>query len=583
MHYKLKKILTNWKVIVLIIFLLFAVIAIHPAPGARGLIIKSVIKNSSAELAGIEPPKPSTSPLSRERLIAVNNVQVNSLEDYNSLIKDIQPGQKISLQTNKAAYSIKVKPLTKTTVFNETELKAVNETIQSEEMLNGSIILINKTVEKLVEVPKTETIVLGAEDIGLRLAITPGTNIRKGLDLQGGTRVVLQPEEEVSKETMDLLLANMGQRLNVFGLSDVVLRSAGDLSGGQFIVVEIAGANEEEVKELLSKQGKFESKIQNASVFKGGSDITYVCRSAECSGIDPTSGCGSLSDGRWTCRFRFSISLSPEAAKRQAAATSKLDVLTVDETGNPISKENQYLSDKIYLFLDDQLVDSLNIGAELKGRDVTEISITGSGIGQTENLAALNALENMKRLQTILITGSLPIKMKIVKSDSISPLLGPEFINNALLISFTSIIAVSLLILLRYRKLVIVIPVITVILSEMIILLGFAAIVGWNIDLASIAGIIIVIGTSVDDQIIIADEAIRKESSGFQNWKAKLKNAFFIIFGAYFTMLFAMVPLLFAGAGLLKGFALTTIVGISIGVLITRPAFAAMLEVLFQE
>jgi len=44
-----------------------------------------------------------------------------------------------------------------------------------------------------------------------------------------------------------------------------------------------------------------------------------------------------------------------------------------------------------------------------------------------------------------------------------------------------------------------------------------------------------------------------------------------------------MIPLLSAGAGLLKGFALTTIAGVSFGVFVTRPAFAAMVEVLFKE
>jgi preprotein translocase subunit SecD len=42
--------------------------------------------------------------------------------------------------------------------------------------------------------------------------------------------------------------------------------------------------------------------------------------------------------------------------------------------------------------------------------------------------------------------------------------------------------------------------------------------------------------------------------------------------------LVALIPLLWAGAGLLKGFAITTIIGITIGVLITRPAFAEMVK-----
>jgi preprotein translocase subunit SecD len=62
-----------------------------------------------------------------------------------------------------------------------------------------------------------------------------------------------------------------------------------------------------------------------------------------------------------------------------------------------------------------------------------------------------------------------------------------------------------------------------------------------------------------------------------------MKNAFLIIFAAYFTMLVAMLPLWVMGAGVLKGFALTTIVGVTIGVFVTRPAYAKMIEILMEK
>ena len=45
----------------------------------------------------------------------------------------------------------------------------------------------------------------------------------------------------------------------------------------------------------------------------------------------------------------------------------------------------------------------------------------------------------------------------------------------------------------------------------------------------------------------------------------------------------SMIPLFWAGAGLLTGFALSTIIGISIGVFITRPAYAAAIETLYEN
>ncbi len=118
-------------------------------------------------------------------------------------------------------------------------------------------------------------------------------------------------------------------------------------------------------------------------------------------------------------------------------------------------------------------------------------------------------------------------------------------------------------------------------ISEVILILGFASLFKWNLDLAAIAGIIAAVGTGIDDQIIIADEVLKKRAIVL-NWKEKIKRAFFIIFSAYATTVVAMLPLMFAGAGLLKQFAITTIAGVTIGVLITRPAFASMVEKLID-
>ena len=372
---------------------------------------------------------------------------------------------------------------------------------------------------------------------------------------------------------MDLVLSNIKQRLNVYGLSDIVVRTTADLSGNQYILIEVAGANEEEVRELVAKQGKFEAKIGDDVVFKGGDDITYICRSADCSGIDPNSY--GQSNGQWSCRFRFSISLSPEAAQKQAELTKNLDIVT--------EGKQDYLNETLDLYLDNQNVDSLNIGSELKGRAVTDIQISGSGAGATKQEALFESLKNMKRLQTVLITGSLPVKLDVVKTDAISPSLGGEFVKNALFIGMLAIIVVSLIVFLRYRRLEVSLPMIVTLLSETTIILGVAALIGWNIDIAAIAGIIVAVGTGVDDQIVIADEILRKEKQVFFNWKQRIKNAFFIIMAAYFTTFVAMLPLMRAGAGLLKGFAITTIIGVSVGVFIARPAFAAVVEILLKD
>ena len=565
-----KRLFTNTKIIILLIFLLLSIVAIHPRT-ADGVAIRGVAKESSAFLSGIANPKPTASPVARELILSVNNVKIHSVEDYFEALKNVSANATVIIETDKQAYRVTAEYKKKVITLNETEKETQIKTVYNETLKQ----YINVTT--IVEKPKKQTIYLTNEpvDLGITVQEAPTTNIRKGLDLQGGTRVLLQPAEKISSEMLDTLIANMEQRLNVYGVSDVSLRPVVDFDGNQFIVVEIAGTTEEEIKNLLATQGKFEAKVGDTVVFSGGNDITYVCRTAQCSGIDPQAGCNAGQGGNY-CRFFFTIALSPEAAQRQADATSKLEV--IQEQG-----QEQYLSKKLDLFLDDTLVDSLSIGSDLKGRAVSDISISGSGFGTQLEDARQDALGNMKKLQTVLVTGSLPVKLDIVKVDAISPTLGNEFSKSILIMTILASLGVILVIYLKYRKAFITVPIAVTLLGEVVIILGAAALIGWNIDLAAIAGIIVAVGTGVDDQIVITDETLRGEKEVAIGWKQKLQKAFFIIIAAYFATVASMIPLLFAGAGLLKGFAITTILGVSIGVFITRPAYAAMIELILKE
>ncbi len=532
MNATITEIFKKWRVILLLVFLVFAYFSINgglvPHFWQSGAVIRSVGYNSSAANAGVENPNPTVTPLARERLLSLNGQKITSAQDYYIFIDGQKGGRAVNAVTSKKTYA-----------------------------------LVTKSTDD------------GKVDLGLKVADAPQSNLRKGLDLEGGTRVLLKSVEPASKANLDTTVDSLKERLNVYGLSDVTVRVASDLAGNDFILIEIAGVTEQEVRDLLSKQGKFDAKIGNSTVFSGGKkDITYVCRSADCSGIDPRRGCAKSAAG-YGCGFFFTITLSPEAAERQAAVTDKLSVITENGAG--------YLSESLVLYLDDKEVDSLKIGAELKGRASTNIQISGSGTGVSQQQAMQNTLANMKKLQTVLITGSLPVKLEVVQLDTVSPTLGKEFLQNIMLVGFIALLAVATIVWVRYRKWKIVIPTVLILLSEITLILGFAAFVGWNLDLAAIAGIIIVIGSGVNHLTIITDEIMRVHSVSAVDWKTKIKNALFIIMGAYLINISSLLPLFWVGAGLLKGFALTTIAGMSFGVLIARPAYAAIIETLMKE
>ncbi len=524
---KITKIFTNWRVLLLVTFLVLSVLAIKPAIfGVEGVEIHSLQPNSSVADAGLVNPSAKVTPTARERILSVNGMETATTEEYYSAISELKANRTVRIQTNKQLYTI----------------------------------LAKKTADPV--------------DLGIKVKEASFSNLRMGLDLEGGTRVLLQPVGEISEEDLEVTTDSLTERLNVYGLRDIVVRSASDLAGNDFILIEIAGVTEDEIQELLAKQGKFEAKLGNETVFFGGKkDITYVCRSADCSGIDPNFGCQKYGAG-YNCRFAFQISLSPEAAQHHALITKNLK--TISEQGSC------YLSEDLALYLDDVEVDRLRVGCELKGSTTTDIQISGSGAGVTQADAVNDALKNMKKLQTVLLTGSLPVKLEVVKMDTISPTLGKEFLHNVMLVGVLALAAVAGVVLVRYKKVIIIFPMILVMLSELVVILGFAALARWNLDLASIAGLIVVVGTGMNHFIVITDETLRKEAQAI-DWKTRIKNALFIIMGAYVINLGSLVPLFWAGAGLLKGFALTTIVGMSVGVLIARPTYAAIIEILLKE
>lgn len=471
-----------------------------------------------------------------------------------------------SVEPNSTAFE---QGLRKGQIITSIDSKKIEGLDDFKEMLQGKFVT-NETLRIVITTKSTEIILLTNEAPKITVAEISKSNIQFGLDLIGGSRAMVQAEEKkLSSVEIQNLIDITKNRLNEFGLTDLKVRRVSDLEGNYFMLVEIAGATPQDLENLIAQQGKFEARIGNETVFIGGErDIASVCRG------DPT--CARIDrpqqiQGGYVAKFSFGITLSADAAKRHAEITEALEI----NATNP-----EYLSKPLDLYLDNKLVDSLLISKGLQGRVTTQISVSGSGTGETQDLAFQSAEDNMKKLQTILITGSLPFKLEIVKLDTISPVLGSEFLRIILIAGLTALGVVAIVIFGRYRKIKTSLALLLTSFSEVIIILGIASLISWNLDLPSIAGILIVVGTGIDQQIVILDEA---RQGLFLSLKQRMKRAFAIIIGAYFTAVVAMIPLLWAGAGLLKGFAFTTILGITTGVLITRPAFADMVKRIEKE
>ncbi|MCD6092992.1 MAG: hypothetical protein J7J38_03175 [Candidatus Aenigmarchaeota archaeon] len=447
----------------------------------------------------------------------------------------------------------------------------------------------------------------------------PFSNLRFGLDLEGGILAVVEPVSNVSDQTLYDVKSILEQRMSSLRESSFQIVKYEDK---KFIQIQIAGGTENDIDNLINTTGVFEGKIPMPVKFVNGSgklkfgdenewiDVKYhnesIIINNQSFSINETF---SLRDTNFTVwnitkngaviaatvyindgirkdivkvhtdpqhsyiqpggnwyKWSFDVEVSPESARRFYNAVKNLK--------RQYSDRGSYLESKIYLFLDGKEVSNLSIGSTLQNKPTTIATVSGSA--ETKE----DAIEEKRWLQLILRSGALPTNLHIVSIKKISPKLGQNFFKDVGMAMIIAVLVVSFVVFLRYRNLKLSLPIILTCLSEVIIIIGSSVVIGWTLDLAAIAGIIAVIGTGVDQQIIIVDEIL----SGERTWslKSKIKRAFFMIFGAAGTTLGAMLPLMTLGFGLLRGFAITTSLGILIGIFITRPAFADIVERLMK-
>ncbi len=383
--------------------------------------------------------------------------------------------------------------------------------------------------------------------LGIEVSDISRTNIKLGLDFTGGSSILIKPMGNITESTISALKDVLNNRINVYGIKETKIRPEEDWLGNRYLRIEVAGEKPDKIIKLVKQLGKFEIKVLNETVATS-EDIRSV-------GTPRRSREGG---------YETPFVITPEAARELRIAY--LGAM------KKISKPN------ITMYLDNKPVFSAPAAESLvqswkSGNDVTDLSVR------------VNSYDEAKRIYAILKSGALPSEItgiEIVEKSYMDPVLGKKFLKEILLVGIIAIAIVATIVFLRYRKPILLALIMFTCLSELTIVLGAAAVIHWTLDLPSIAGIIAVIGTGVDAQIVITDETLRGRRRKVRlSLKRRIKDAMFIIFIAAATTIFAMTPLL--KIYYLRGFALTTIIGIMVSVLITRPAYAKLLEIFIEK
>ncbi|MEM3499273.1 MAG: hypothetical protein QXF35_00740 [Candidatus Bilamarchaeaceae archaeon] len=218
------------------------------------------------------------------------------------------------------------------------------------------------------------------------------------------------------------------------------------------------------------------------------------------------------------------------------------------------------------------------------GTPAYNFAITGSLGNVTGAQKALLAREKMQYMESILKGGSLPVGISLGSRTTVPPTLGEQFLNLSMISIAISLIVISLLIGLRYRNIKATLPIVAISLTEFAILISVLG--SFTIDLAAIAGILAAIGVGVDAQIVITDELLKKDK---RETEEKIGYAFEIIKTNVIVASLSMLPLLFSKiiSGVIVveiiGFAISTILGALLGYLLSRPAYAVIVEYIIER
>jgi preprotein translocase subunit SecD len=172
-------------------------------------------------------------------------------------------------------------------------------------------------------------------------------------------------------------------------------------------------------------------------------------------------------------------------------------------------------------------------------------------------------MDEARDLAIVLRAGALPAPVNILEERTVGPSLGSDSIRQGIMATLIGSILVILFMLIYYRFSGAIADLALVI--NIILVLGILAIFRATLTLPGIAGLLLTVGVAVDANILIF-ERIREELRTGKTIRLSLETgyhrAFMTIVDTHITGIVSAVFLIMFGTGPIKGFAVTTIIGL---------------------
>lgn len=351
---------------------------------------------------------------------------------------------------------------------------------------------------------------------GFCVYIKPLTHsIKQGLDLQGGTHVVLQAvdtaELKVDEDAVKRSVSIIERRVNELGLTEPLIQR----QGKDRIIVELPGIKDpEKAIAMLGKTAMLQFIDYEGKVVLTGNDLK--------------DSRGQIGQNN---RASVSLEFNDEGAKKFAEVTAR-------SIGRPIA-----------IALDGKVLTAPNVNEAITGG---RAQITGN-----------YTMEEAEHLAILLRSGSLPVKLEIMENRTVGPTLGQDSKEKSITAFIIGCAAVFVFMLIFYRLSGVVADIALLLYTMMLLLV--MRYLNATLTLPGIAGIILSIGMAVDANVLIFErfkEEIKKGRTLRSAMDAGFDRALITIMDSNITTLMAALILFYLGTGPVKGFAVTLALGV---------------------
>ncbi len=371
-----------------------------------------------------------------------------------------------------------------------------------------------------------------------------------GLDLQGGTQLVLRLQTEKLPPGVTTPVSTLNdqargvieRRINGLGVSEPVIQA----QGTDKILVELPGISDlKQAQDLVTRQAFLEFKVPDPANPGQYKSLTPPLTGAN---LKPTYVSFPSTGGAPVVNFEF----GPPDDQRWVDLTK------------------QYVGQQIQADLD---------GKEISAPQIKEAFTSGKGV-----IEGGFTPQSAKELSLLLNSGALPVPLEVLQSTRVEPTLGAQSVQRSLIAGAVGLLLVALFMILYYR-----LPGLLAVLALLfytVLTYAIFRLVPVTLSLAGIAGFILSIGMAVDANVLTF-ERLKEELRSGKSLRAAVeegrKRAFPSIWYSNLATIITAFILFQFGTGEVKGFALTLGIGVAVSfftaVVVTQMLLRAAIEI----